>query len=200
MIAFLIRRIGLAMMTTFAISIIAFLVIDLPPGDYATIYVQSLIGGPSANIAVTPATLALEAQIRRDLGLDRPLFIQYSKWAWRAVRADFGLSIEHSSKITDVVGQRLLNTVLLAVGTILFTWVLAIPIGIYSAVNHNSVGDYAATFVGFLGLAVPDFLLALLLLWIGFAYLGISVGGLYSAEYIEAPWNFDKFVDLLKHL
>jgi peptide/nickel transport system permease protein len=187
-------------MTTFAISIIAFLVIDLPPGDYATIYVQNLIGGPSANIAVTPATLALEQQIRRDLGLDRPLFIQYSKWAWRAVRADFGLSIEHSSKITDVVGQRLLNTVLLAFGTVLFTWVLAIPIGIYSAVNHNSVGDYAVTFVGFLGLAVPDFLLALLLLWIGFAYLGISVGGLYSAEYIEAPWNFDKFVDLLKHL
>ena len=200
MIAFLVRRISLAIMTTFAISIIAFLVIDLPPGDYATIYVQNLIGGPSANIAVTPATLALEQQIRRDLGLDRPLFIQYSKWAWRAVRADFGLSIEHSSKITDVVGQRLLNTVLLAFGTVLFTWVLAIPIGIYSAVNHNSVGDYAVTFVGFLGLAVPDFLLALLLLWIGFAYLGISVGGLYSAEYIEAPWNFDKFVDLLKHL
>jgi len=200
LIAFLVRRISLAIMTTFAISIIAFLVIDLPPGDYATIYVQNLIGGPSANIAVTPATLALEQQIRRDLGLDRPLFIQYSKWAWRAVRADFGLSIEHSSKITDVVGQRLLNTVLLAFGTVLFTWVLAIPIGIYSAVNHNSVGDYAVTFVGFLGLAVPDFLLALLLLWIGFAYLGISVGGLYSAEYIEAPWNFDKFVDLLKHL
>jgi len=200
LIAFLIRRISLAIMTTFAISIIAFLVIDLPPGDYATIYVQNLIGGPSANIAVTPATLALEQQIRRDLGLDRPLFIQYSKWAWRAVRADFGLSIEHSSKITDVVGQRLMNTVLLAIGTVLFTWVLAIPIGIYSAVNHNSVGDYAVTFVGFLGLAVPDFLLALLLLWIGFAYLGISVGGLYSAEYIEAPWSFDKFVDLLKHL
>ncbi|MDA1348928.1 MAG: ABC transporter permease, partial [Chloroflexi bacterium] len=200
MIAFLVRRITLAIMTTFVISIIAFLVIDLPPGDYATIYVQNLIGGPNANIGVTPATLALEQQVRRDLGLDRPLFIQYSKWAWRAVRADFGLSIEHQSKITDVIGQRLVNTVLLALGTILFTWVLAVPIGIYSAVNHNSVGDYAATFVGFLGLAVPDFLLALLLLWIGFAYLGISVGGLYSAEYIEAPWSFDKFVDLLKHL
>lgn len=200
MIAFLVRRISLAIMTTFAISIIAFLVIDLPPGDYATIYVQNLIGGPSANIAITPATLALEQQVRRDLGLDRPLFIQYSKWAWRAMRADFGLSIEHQSKITDVIAQRLLNTVLLAIGTVLFTWVLAIPIGIYSAVNHNSAGDYAVTFVGFLGLAVPDFLLALLLLWIGFAYMGISVGGLYSAEYIDAPWSFAKFEDLLKHL
>ena len=110
------------------------------------------------------------------------------------------MSIEHGRKVTEVVGQRLLNTVLLAVGTILFTWVLAIPIGIYSAVKHNSPGDYAVTFVGFLGLAVPDFLLALALLWIGFAYFDITVGGLYSTEYINAPWSVAKFIDLLKHL
>jgi peptide/nickel transport system permease protein len=143
---------------------------------------------------------AIEAQIRHDLGLDRPLIVQYLKWAWRVLHLDFGNSIEHGKKVTEVVGQRLLNTVVLALGTILFTWVLAVPIGIYSAVKHNTIADYAVTFVGFLGLAVPDFLLALALLWIGFAYFDLSVGGLYSPEYLEASWSFARVIDLLKHL
>jgi peptide/nickel transport system permease protein len=144
--------------------------------------------------------LALEHQLRADLGLDQPVVVQYAKWAWRVVHLDFGISILHGKKITDIIGQRLVNTVLLALGTILFTWVLAVPIGIYSAVKHNTVGDYAVTFVGFLGLAIPDFLMALALMWIGFAYFDISVGGLYSPQYIEASWSFGRFVDLLKHL
>ena len=116
------------------------------------------------------------------------------------IRLEFGTSIEHSKRISEVIGQRLVNTVLLAVGTVLFTWVLAIPIGVYSAVKHNTPADYTVTFVGFLGLAVPDFLLALTLLWVGFAYFDISIGGLYSQIYLEAPWSFAKFIDLLKHL
>ncbi|MDA1348927.1 MAG: ABC transporter permease [Chloroflexi bacterium] len=200
MIAFLVRRTLLAGLTTFVISIVAFLAIQLPPGDYATTYVENLLGGSFFNTASALGDQATEDQIRRDLGLDRPVFIQYSKWAWRVVHLDFGISIEHGRKITEIVGQRLVNTVLLALGTILFTWVLAVPIGIYSAVKHNTAGDYAVTFLGFLGLAVPDFLLALGLMWIGFAYFDLSVGGLYSPEYLDAAWSFGRAVDLLKHL
>ena len=198
MVAFLIRRTAFAVVTTFFISLIAFAAIQLPPGDYATTYVQSLLGGLEGQ--VTPAQLALEEQIRTDLGLDKPLIVQYLKWGWRVITLDFGNSIMHGKKITEVVGDRLLNTLVLALGTILFTWVMAIPIGIYSAIKHNTPGDYVVTFVGFLGLAIPDFLLALSLMWIGFAYFDISVGGLYSSQYLDAGWSFDKFVDLLKHL
>ena len=199
MITFLVRRTALAGLTTLAISIFAFVAIQLPPGDFATTYVQQiLMGGIFGGIAQQDP--AIEAQIRSDLGLDKPLVVQYLKWGWRVLNLDLGNSIMHGAKITEVVGQRLLNTVLLALGTILFTWVMAIPIGIYSAVKHNSPGDYAVTFFGFLGLAIPDFLLALSLMWIGFAYFDISVGGLYSSQYIDAGWSFDKVVDLLKHL
>ena len=198
MLAFLVRRTLLAGLTSFAISIIAFLAVQLPPGDFASTYVQNLLGGASAPSTI--GNLELEAQLRADLGLDQPQFVQYGKWVWRMIRLDFGTSIEHSKRISEVIGQRLVNTVLLAVGTVLFTWVLAIPIGVYSAVKHNTPADYTVTFVGFLGLAVPDFLLALTLLWIGFAYFNISIGGLYSQIYLEAPWSFAKFIDLLKHL
>ena len=198
MLAFLLRRTLLAGLTSFAISIIAFLAVQLPPGDFASTYVQNLLGGASAPSTI--GNLELEAQLRADLGLDQPQFVQYGKWIWRMIRLEFGTSIEHSKRISEVIGQRLVNTVLLAVGTVLFTWVLAIPIGVYSAVKHNTPADYTVTFVGFLGLAVPDFLLALTLLWVGFAYFDISIGGLYSQIYLEAPWSFAKFIDLLKHL
>ena len=198
MLAFLVRRTLLAGLTSFAISIIAFLAVQLPPGDFASTYVQNLLGGASAPSTI--GNLELEAQLRADLGLDQPQFVQYGKWMWRMIRLEFGTSIEHSKRISEVIGQRLVNTVLLAVGTVLFTWVLAIPIGVYSAVKHNTPADYTVTFVGFLGLAVPDFLLALTLLWVGFAYFDISIGGLYSQIYLEAPWSFAKFIDLLKHL
>ena len=198
MLAFLVRRTLLAGLTSFAISIIAFLAVQLPPGDFASTYVQNLLGGASAPSTI--GNLELEAQLRADLGLDQPQFVQYGKWIWRMIRLEFGTSIEHSKRISEVIGQRLVNTVLLAVGTVLFTWVLAIPIGVYSAVKHNTPADYTVTFVGFLGLAVPDFLLALTLLWVGFAYFDISIGGLYSQIYLEAPWSFAKFIDLLKHL
>ena len=202
MIAFLIRRTLLAGFTTLVISIIAFMVIQLPPGDFATVYVQQLLGfgqgaGATGGILGDPA---IEHQIREAYGLDQPLIVQYLKWLWCIVQLDFGVGLEAGQEITEIIGQRLFNTVVLALGTILFTWVLSIPIGIYSAMKHNTPADYAVTFVGFLGLAVPDFLLGLALLWIGFAYFDVSVGGLYSTEYINAPWSFAKVVDLLKHL
>ena len=198
MAAFFIRRLAFAAMTTVAISIISFAAIQLPPGDYASTYVQQLLGGTFSG--VSPEKLLLEQQIRTQLGLDRPVIVQYTKWAWRCAKLDFGISMNHGKKISEIIGELYLNTVILAVASILFTWVVAIPIGIYSAVRHNTPEDYAVTFLGFLGLAVPDFLLALILMWVGFAYFGISVGGLYSPEYLDAPWSFGRFVDLMKHL
>jgi len=200
MIGFLTRRIALAVLTSIVISAVSFLVITLPPGDFATTYVQTLLGGEFHQFQQRNVDRALEEQIRSELGLDQPLIVQYAKWGWHVLTLDFGTSIFHKAKITEVVGQRLVNTVLVALGTILFTWVLAIPIGIYSALRHNTPGDYIVTFVGFLGLAIPDFLLALVLMWIGFAYFDISVGGLFSTPYLDAAWSFDRFVDLLKHL
>ena len=202
MISFLVRRTLLALFTSFIISMIAFISITLPPGDFATTYVQELLGfgqgaGATGGILGDPA---IEAQIRDAYGLDKPVVIQYLKWLWRVVQLDFGIGLEAQRKITEVIGQRLVNTIVLALGTIVFTWMLAVPIGIYSAVKHNSPGDYAATFIGFLGLAVPDFLLALGLMWIGFAYFDLSIGGLYSPQYLEAPWSFGRVIDLLKHL
>ena len=173
MIAFAIRRTLLAGFTTLVISIIAFMVIQLPPGDFATVYVQQLLGfgqgaGATGGILGDPA---IEQQIREAYGLDRPVIIQYLKWLWRVVQLDFGVGLEAGQKITEIIGDRLFNTVVLALGTILFTWTLSIPIGIYSAVKHNTPADYTVTFVGFLGLAVPDFLLGLALLWIGLRLL-----------------------------
>ena len=200
MIAFLVRRCLLAGMTTFFISVIAFIAIQLPPGDFASTYMQQLLGGAYFNTAAALGDKSIEDQLRKELGLDRPVAIQYAKWAWKVLHLDFGASITHGQKVTDVVGERLLNTIALALGTILFTWVLAIPIGIFSALRHNSPADYAVTFVGFLGLAVPDFLLGMVLMWIGFAFFDVSVGGLYSPQFLDADWSLARFWDLLEHL
>ena len=196
------RRIGYAVITSLAISLVAFLVVQLPPGDFADHYVQTLLGagqgaGASGNILGDPA---LEAQLRADFGLDQPVAIQYLKWLQRMVTGNWGMSFEFSRPIAEVVGDRLTNTLILALGAILFTWTLSIPMGIYSAVHHNTPQDYAVTFIGFLGLAVPNFLLALIFLWLGALVFGWEIGGLYSPEYLNQPWTWAKFVNMLRHL
>ena len=149
----------------------------------------------------TPAALIIEEQLRRDFGLDQPIFVQYGKWAWKWVRGDFGISLEYRRPVREIVGERLLMTVILAGTTALLAWGLAIPIGIYSALRQNRWEDYTVTFVGFLGLATPDFLLALLLLWFGFRlFPDHSIGGLFSPEYRVHPWTFGRVVDLASHL
>jgi len=200
--AYLARRLGYAVITSLAISLIAFLIVQLPPGDFATFYVQSLLGagqgaGASGNILGDPA---IEAQLRADFGLDQPVPIQYLRWLQRIVTGNWGMSFAFGRPIAEVIADRLANTLILAVGTILFTWILAIPIGIYSAVRHNTPQDYAVTFIGFLGLAVPNFLLGLILLWLGALVFGWEIGGLYSPEYLNQPWTWAKFVNMLRHL
>lgn len=180
--------------TMVAISIISFIIIQLPPGDFLTTYVAQLsVSGE----AVDEAELDL---LRDRFGLDQPMYKQYLLWAWNFLHGDFGHSFEWNRPVSQLVGERLPLTIIISVCTLIFTWVVSIPIGIYSAVRQYSWVDYSLTFLGFIGLATPNFLLALVLLWFSYAYLGMSIGGLFSPEFAEAPWSLAKFVDLLKHL
>jgi peptide/nickel transport system permease protein len=142
-----------------------------------------------------------EAQALRQLyGLDQPVWVQYWKWISRVVQGDFGPSMEWGRPVTEVIGDRLWLTVVVSISAILVTWGIALPIGIYSAVRQYSVADYAFTLIGFIGLAVPNFLLALVIMYFGFVLFDLNVGGLFSAEYQLAPWSWGKTLDLIRHL
>jgi peptide/nickel transport system permease protein len=199
MLQYLVRRFVVALITIWAISVISFIIIQLPPGDFVTTYIETQVGGPA--MAGTPAGQVIEKALRAEYGLDQPIFVQYARWAWKFVRGDFGISLEYKRPVREIVGERLLMTVILAATTALLAWGLSIPIGIYSAMRRYKWEDYSVTFLGFLGLATPDFLLALLLLWFGFRlFPEHSIGGLFSPEYRVHPWTVGRVVDLLSHL
>lgn len=180
--------------TLIAISIISFTIIQLPPGDFLTTYVAQLsVSGEGIDQAELQS-------LRHRFGLDQPIYMQYLHWAWNFVRGDFGHSFEWNKPVRSLIGERISLTILISTCTLLFTWIVSVPIGIYSAVKQYSWMDYILTFFGFIGLATPNFLFALILLWFSYAYLGMSIGGLFSPQFIEAPWSFAKFLDLLKHL
>src|ERR1700720_4406806 len=144
---------------------------------------------------------AQEAEaLRQQYGLDKPVWVQYLRWMNLVVRGNFGMALEWGRPVSEVIGDRLWLTMAVSIAAIILTWVLALPIGIYSAVRQYSVGDYTATFVGFIGLAVPNFLLALVLLYLGFTLFNANIGGLFSVELQDAPWSMAKVWDLLKHL
>lgn len=194
MLSYIVRRLCIAILTIWVISVITFVIIQLPPGDYVTSYIAQLM---------TTGTLVTQEEaenLRIQYGLNQPLYMQYLKWAGLVMQGNFGVSMEWKRPVTEVIGDRLLLTALLALAAVIFTWILALPIGIYSAVRQYSVGDYAVTFLGFIGLAVPNFLLALVIMYFAFAYFGASVGGLFSTEYMDAPWSLARVLDLLKHL
>jgi peptide/nickel transport system permease protein len=194
MLAYIGRRVVLAVFTVWAISVLSFVIIQLPPGDYVTSYI--------AQMAATGSVVSdEEAQaLRIQYGLGQPIYVQYAKWMRQVVGGNFGMSMEWRRPVTEVIGERLWLTVAVSVAALLLTWVLALPIGIYSAVRQYSLGDYAATFVGFIGLAVPNFLLALVLLYLGFVFFNAHIGGLFSPEYQDAAWSGARAWDLLKHL
>ena len=197
---FMFRRALLALLTIWALSVIAFVIIQLPPGDYVDQYVLELVGGRQGVMGGAFQDV-IEENLRNQYGLDQPIFVQYLKWAGKVVRGDFGQSLEFQKPVREIVGERLLMTVILAGTTALFAWGLSIPIGIYSAIRQHKIEDYTVTFIGFVGLAVPDFLLALWLLWVSFRlFPDHSIGGLFSPEYIEAPWSIARVIDLLSHL
>ena len=194
MIAYLLRRFGLALVTCVFISILTFVIIRLPPGDFVDSYI--------ANLAASGSTISVEQAeaMRREYGLDRPAIVQYALWMGRVLEGDFGVSMVWRRPVTEVIGDRLWLTMVVSVSALFLTWVIALPIGIYSAMRQYSFADYVFTTLGFIGLAIPNFLLALILMYLGFRYLGLNVGGLFSAEYIQAPWSLARVWDLMKHL
>lgn len=181
--------------TVILISIVAFVVIQLPPGDFLDTLVSQM---SEMGETLPPEEVAL---LSERYGLDRPLHVQYLRWVWGIIsRGDFGMSFTWGVPVEQLIWARLALTFALSLATTLFIWIVAIPIGIFSALRQYSVGDYIATTVGFLGLATPNFLLALVFMYLAFQVFGQSVGGLFSDQFIDAPWSFAKFFDLLSHL
>jgi peptide/nickel transport system permease protein len=188
------RRLALGLFTVWAVSVLSFLIIQLPQGDFVTTRMAELADTGSSSAAFEAARL------RAEYGLDQPIFVQYFDWIGHVIQGDLGMSLDWNRPVADVIGDRLVLSMVVSVAAIVFTWAVALPIGVYSAVRRYSVGDYTFTFLGFLGLAVPNFLLALVLMYLGFAVFGTDVGGLFSAQYENAGWSVGKAWDLLKHL
>ena len=194
MFSYLIQRVLLMIPTLVAISVITFVIIQLPPGDYLSTYIAELQSqGENVDIEKIEA-------LRAQYGLDRPMIEQYGLWVLGMLQGDFGFSFEYQLPVSEVVGDRLFLTLVLNFATIIFIWIIAFPIGIYSATHQYSWGDYGLTFIGFIGLATPNFLLALVLLYLANVWFGTSIGGLMDPEYIGQPWNTSKIISVIEHL
>lgn len=194
MLAYIARRFLLAIFTVIAISVLSFIVMHLSPGDYVTSYIAQM--SASGSVVSEADAAALRAQY----GLDQPMYIQYLRWVGLILQGNFGMAMEWNSPVMDVIGDRLALTIVISVAAIIFTWAMALPIGIYSAVRQYSIGDYIFTFLGFIGLAVPGFMLALIVMYVGFTYFNANVGGLFSPEYDQAAWTMAKVWNLVQHL
>ena len=194
MAIYILRRLLTMIPTLLVISALVFVIIQLPPGDYLESHIAEL---QSQGESVDEKKIQY---LREQYGLDEPLLLQYWYWLTGMLQGDFGYSFEYDLPVSEVVGDRLVLTVLISIATILFTWIVAFPIGIYSATHQYSWGDYGLSTLGFLGLATPNFLLALVMLYFANVWFGTSIGGLMDPEYIDAPWSLDKLVSILEHL
>ena len=194
MLGFFVRRIMVMIPTLLAISAITFVIIQLPPGDYLTTLMTEL---ESRGEAIDESRLQF---LRETYGLDKPMIEQYFVWLGGMLTGDYGYSFEYNRPVADVVGDRMLLTIVVSFATIIFIWVVSFPIGIYSATHQYSLGDYGLTFLGFLGLATPNFLLALVLLYFANVTFGTSIGGLMDPVYLDAPWSWGKVLSVLEHL
>ncbi len=194
MLQYLARR-GLYLIPTLiAIAVVSFVLIQLPPGDYLTSYIAEL---GSRGTVLDESQIA---SLRQRYGLGEPLHTQFLKWIWGVIHGDFGWSFKWSKPVSELIGERLLLTFVVSLSTLMFTWVVAMPIGIYSATHQYSLGDYFFTMVSFIGRGIPDFVIALILMWISLSVFHISATGLFSADYRQAPWSMARVVDLLRHL
>jgi peptide/nickel transport system permease protein len=194
MLQYILKRLLLLPLLLFIFSVFAFFIIQAPPGDFVTAYIAELASSGSQMDQIQMEAL-------RDLyGLDQPMHMQYFKWMGRILTGDLGLSLDWQRPNTELIGERLRLTVLLGAFTFVFTWALAIPIGIYSATHQYSFFDYFFTVFNYMGVATPTFMTALVIMWLAFSWFGVSVTGLFSPEYIDAPWTMGRVVDLLKHL
>ena len=194
MLTYIVRRFLLMIPTLAVISVIAFVVMELPPGDFVTTRIIEMMESREYSEEAV-------ANLRHRYGLDRPVYVRYWMWATRFLRGDLGYSLAWNKPVREVLGSRFVLTAVLSLSSLLFIWVVAFPIGIYSAVRQYSMGDLLWTFIGFLGLAIPNFLLALILMFLSYKYFpNVGVGGLFSREFQLAAWSWPKFVNFLAHL
>jgi len=191
---FIVQRLLILPFLLLLFSIIVFWLVQAPPGDFLTSYL--------ANLASSGSSISIEQveALKRQFGLDQPFYIQYLRWMESLAKGDLGLSLEYQRPNAELIGERLVLTIALALFAFAITWIIAIPAGIYSATHQNSLLDYFFTVLNYIGVAIPNFMLALVLMWIAFAYFGISITGLFSPEYVQAPWSLERVVDLLKHI
>lgn len=195
MLLYILKRLAYMVPTLFGMSLVSFLIIQLPPGDFLTSLTSAIAdSGQSLDQASIDRLTAL-------YGLDQPFYVQYWNWISGILfRGDFGWSFDWGQPVSRLLWDRMGVTIFVSALSLVLIWALAIPIGIYSAVRRYSIGDYVFTFLGFVGLAVPTFILALGLMYVSFTWFGLNVGGLFSPEYEQAPWSLGKVVDLLQHL
>ena len=194
MVRYILQRLLLTPVLLVLFSVMVFALVQAPPGDYLTSYIATLsASGSSMDKAQIDA-------LEKQFGLDQPVHIQYLRWMQNLIRGDLGLSLEYQRPNGELIAERLGLTIALALAAFVFTWVVAIPIGIYSATHRNSIIDYLITVINYTGVAIPNFMLALILMWLAYSYFDVSITGLFSREFEQAPWSFAKVIDLLKHI
>jgi len=194
MLRYTVHRLFVMVPTLLAISVLVFVIIQLPPGDYISTYIDELL---SQGETVNADRIEF---LKQQYGFDKHPVEQYFVWVFGMLQGDFGFSFEHNLPVADIIGDRILLTFVVSFSTIVFTWVVSFIIGTYSAVHQYSLGDYTLSFLGFVGLATPNFLLALVLLWLANVYFGTSIGGLMDPDYLDQPWSWGKAVSVLEHL
>ncbi|MEL6289642.1 MAG: ABC transporter permease, partial [Pseudomonadota bacterium] len=194
MLGYFLRRFVMMLFTLAVISFLVFVIIQLPPGDYVTTQIEEMIAQGTAVDAKRAEFL------RQEYGLDQPFMVQYWRWVTGLLVGDLGYSFEYNLPVADVVGDRLFLSMVLNFATVLFIYVVSFPIGAYSATHQYSWNDHGITFLGLLGLATPNFLLALILLYLANVWFGTSIGGLMDPEYLNAPWSLAKVGSVLAHL
>lgn len=193
MISYLIRRLGLTFVTLIVLSYTIFAIVQIPPGDAVDRQVR--LRQAQGDVVTEEEIQTLRAQY----GLDRPIIVRYFDWVQGFLVGDLGRSISGRT-VNDLVKERLPQTIALALGGLVITYIVAIPVGIYSATHQYTLGDYVANTIGFVGLSVPGFLIGIILLYLFYKWFGLSIGGFFSVEYKSAPWSWDRFVDLINHL
>jgi len=194
MLRFIVRRVLLMIPTLFIISALVYFIIDLPPGDCVTAQVDELLSRGD------PYALRRAEELRHLYGLNDPLWQRYFEWVAGVFRWDFGLSCQDTVPVADLIGERMALTLIMESATIAFIWIVSFVIGVYAATHQYKLGDYVASFIGFIGLSIPNFLLALVLLYVGKVYFGLSIGGLMDPEYIDQPISWGKVWSVMQHL
>ncbi|MFW6313794.1 MAG: ABC transporter permease, partial [Spirochaetota bacterium] len=191
---FILRRIIILIPLFIVISMFVFMLIQLPPGSYIDNYIMELRqqGQDVGQAEIETLT--------RMYGLDQPIHVQYLRWFSGFMTGDLGYSLAMKQPVSEIIMSRLGYTVLIMVLVIVFQWVVSIPIGLYSAVYKYTVGDYIVTFLGFIGLSIPNFMLALIIMYVGYRYFGANLTGLFSIEFVNQPWSFAKFLDMLSNI